>query len=253
GAEEWKINTVEFSLSRYWGLNSFPLAEFCHSASWKPVYVDDVAILLVRNRLENKKWFEKLALNCDKLVLPEPEAAKGDSWRARAERFNLLLNSASAYYILSRDAEAYAALQRAETLFPDNESLHLTKAQVLQANGKVAEAEQEYLRAVQKRPSDVGWFALAALYNSEKRYTDAERCLREAIELSLVPHERLRSLGLVEISEGRPKYALEDFDRADTKSPFRNDVTSEEGRNFNGRLAASRAKALKAMNDLPEA
>ncbi|HJZ65209.1 MAG TPA: tetratricopeptide repeat protein [Candidatus Acidoferrum sp.] len=252
-AEKWKINTVEFSLSRYWGLNSFPLAEFCHSASWKPVYVDDVSILFVRNRPENKKWFEKLALNCDKLVLPEPEAAKGDSWRARAERFNLLLNSASAYYILSRDAEAYAALQRAEALFPDNESLHLTKAQLLQANGRVGEAEQAYLRAVQKRPSDAGWFALAALYNGEKRYADAERCIREAIELSLVQHERLRSLGLVEISEGRPKDGLEDFDRAEAKSPFLNDFSSEEGRNFNGRLAASRAKALRAMNDLPAA
>jgi len=252
-AEKWKINTIEFSLSRYWGLNSFPLAEFCRSTNWKPVYVDDVAILFVRNRPENSAWIEKFGMKCEKAVLHEPEAAKGNSRRARAERFNFLLNAASVYYILSRDAEAYGALQQAETLFPDNESLHLTKAQLLQANGRMAEAEQEYLRAAGKRPSDEGWFALAALYNSEKRYADAERCVREAIELSLAPHERLRSLGLVEISEGRPKDALADFDRADAKSPYRNDVNSEEGRNFNGRLAASRARALRAMNDLPAA
>jgi len=252
-AARWDINTIVLSLSRYGGLNSYPLAEFCHSASWKPVYVDDVSILFVRNRPENARWIGKFVVNCEKVVLPEPEAAKGNSWRARAERFNFLLNSASVYYILSRDAEAYAALQQAEALFPDNESLHLTKAQLLQANNRVAEAEQEYLRAVGKRPSDAGWFALATLYNSEKRYADAERCIREAIELSLVPHERLRSLGLVEISEGRPKDALADFDRADAKSPFLNDFNSEEGRNFNGRLAASRAKAWRAMNDLAAA
>ena len=252
-AAKWKINTVVFSLSRYWGLNSFPLADYCHSVKWKPVYLDDVSIIFVRNRPENAKWVEKLAVSCDKATLAEPAAAKGDSWRARAERFNFLLNSASAYYILSRDAEAYAALQQAEALFPENESLHLTKAQLLQANGKVAEAEQEYLHAVQRLPSDAGWFALAALYNSQKRYADAERCVKEAIELSLVPHERLRSLGLVEISEGRPKDALADFDLADAKSPFLNDFNSEEGRGFNGRLAASRARALRAMNDLPAA
>ncbi len=252
-AAKWNINTVVFSLSRYWGLNSYPLSEFCRNTSWKPVFVDDVSILFVRNRPENAKWIEKFGVNCEKATLPEPVAAKGNSWRARAERFNFLLNSASVYYILSRDAEAYAALQQAETLFPDNESLHLTKAQLLQANGRMAEAEQEYLRGVKKRPSDAGWFALAALYNSEKRYGDAERCVREAIEYSLVLHERLRSLGLVEISMGKPKDALAEFDRADEKSPFRGDVSSEEGRSFNARLATSRAKALRAMNDLPGA
>jgi tetratricopeptide (TPR) repeat protein len=249
-AAKWNINTMVFSLSRYWGLNSYPLAEFCHSRAWKPVYADDVSILFVRNRPENAKWLERFAVNCDTAVLGEPAAAKGDSWRARAERFTFLLNSASAYYLLSRDKEAYAALEQAEALFPDNESLHLTKAQLLQANSRTAEAEQEYLRAVERRPSDAGWFALAALYNSEKRYAEAAECVKKAIELSLVPHERLRSLGLLDISMGRPKDALAEFDRADAKSPFRGDVSSEEGRSFNARLAASRAKALRAMNDL---
>src|SRR5262249_25110966 len=49
-AQKWNINTIQFSLSRYWGLNAFPLAEFCKSGAWKPVYVDDVSILFVRNR-----------------------------------------------------------------------------------------------------------------------------------------------------------------------------------------------------------
>ena len=252
-AAKWNINTIVFSLSRYWGLNSYPLAEFCRSTAWKPVYMDDVSILFVRNLPENAKWIEKFAINCEKVVLPEPEAAKGNSWRARGERFNFLLNSASVYYILSRDAEAYAALQQAEVPFPDNESLHLTKAQLLQANGRLTEAEQEYLRAVNKRPSDSGWFALAALYNSEKRYAEAERCVKEAIEYSLVPYERLRSLGLIEISMGKPKEALVEFDRAEEKSPFRGDASSEEGRSFNARVAASRARALRAMNDFPGA
>jgi hypothetical protein len=36
-ANRWNINTIGYSLSRYAGLGSFPLDEYCHSAKWKPV------------------------------------------------------------------------------------------------------------------------------------------------------------------------------------------------------------------------
>jgi tetratricopeptide (TPR) repeat protein len=187
------------------------------------------------------------------MVLQPPVMAQGTSLRARAERFNFLVNSASVYYVLSRDVEAFAALQQAETIFPDVPSLHLVKAQLLQANNRSQEAEQEYLRVVQDQPSDAAWFALATLYNSQKRYAEAEKCVKESIAYALVPHERLRSLGLLHVSMNRPQDALADFDRANAKSPYQTDTVSEEGRSFNARLAASRAKALRAMNDLPQA
>ena len=123
----------------------------------------------------------------------------------------------------------------------------------MQANNRAGEAEQEYLRAVNKHPSDAGWFALATLYNTQKRYPETERCIKESLGYSQIPYERLRSLGLLYISMGRPKDALSEFDTADSKSPFRTDTASEEGRDFNARMAASRAKALRAMNDLPSA
>jgi tetratricopeptide (TPR) repeat protein len=252
-AAKWNISTAVFSLSRYAGLDSFPLAEYCRSAKWKPVYAADVSILFVRNTEANARTIEKFPESCEKVVLAPPTEANGDSWRARAERFNFLVNSASFYYILSRDAEAFAALQHAEAIFPDQPSLHLIKAQLLQANNRTGEAEQEYARVVGAQPSDAAWFALATLYNSEKRYVDAERCVRESIRYTLVPHERWRSLGLLHISMNRPSDAFADFDRADAKSPYQSDVASEEGRNFNARMAAARAKAFRAMNDLPQA
>ncbi len=253
GAAKWGINSIVFSLSRYAGLGTFPLADYCRSAAWKPVYADDVSILFVRNTAANAQWIEKSPVKCDRVVLAAPGVASGESWRARAERFNFLVNSASFYYLLSRDSEAYSALQQAETLFPEEASLHLVKAQLLQANNRTGEAEQEYLRVVSVKPSDEAWFALATLYNGQKRYAEAERCVAESIGYSQVPYERLRSLGLLYISTGRPKDALAVFERADEKSPFRNDTTSDEGRNFNARMAVARAKALRAMNDLPDA
>jgi tetratricopeptide (TPR) repeat protein len=252
-AAKWNINAAVFSLSRYAGLDSFPLADYCRSAKWKSVYADDVSILFVRNTEGNARSIEKFPLSCEKVVLAPPRAASGDSWRARAERFNFLVNSASFYYILSRDAEASAALRQAEAIFPDQPSLHLVKAQLLQANNRTGEAEQEYARVVEAQPGDAAWFALATLYNSEKRYGEAEQCVRESIRYTLVPQERWRSLGLLHISMNRPSDALADFDRADVKSPYRFDVTSEEGRNFNARMAAARAKAFRTMNDLPKA
>jgi tetratricopeptide (TPR) repeat protein len=253
GAAKWGINSVAFSLSRYAGLGTFPLGDYCRSGAWKPVYADDVSILFVKNTAANARWIEKSPVECDKVVLAAPEAASGESWRARAERFNFLVNSASFYYLLSRDGEAYSALQQAEKLFPEEASLHLVKAQLLQANNRVGEAEQEYLRVVSVKPSDEAWFALATLYNGQKRYAEAERCVTESIGYSQVAYERLRSLGLLYISTGRPKEALAVFERADEKSPFRNDTTSDEGRSFNARMAVARAKALRALNDLPDA
>src|SRR5262249_8467883 len=147
--------------------------------------------------------------------------------------------------ILSRDAEAFAALQQAEMIFPENASLHLVKAQLLQAESRLGEAEQEYLRAVNEKPSDAGWFALATLYNSEKRYAEAERCVKESIGYTQVPHERQRSLGLVHLYMGRVQEALSDFDEAARKNPY--DAGSEEGRSFAARLQASREKARQAM------
>jgi len=252
-AEKWKINSIVFSLSRYAGLGTFPLGDYCRSAAWKPVYVDDVSILFVRNTVSNAQWIESFPVKCEKVVLVAPEAASGESWRARAERFNFLVNSASFYYLLSRDSEAYSALQQAETLFPEEASLHLVKAQLLQANNRLRESEQEYLRVVNAKPSDEAWFALATLYNAQKRHLETERCIKESIGYSQIPYERMRSLGLLYVSMGRLKDALAEFDRADKKSPFRNDTTSGEGRTFNARMAGARAKALRAMNDLPQA
>jgi tetratricopeptide (TPR) repeat protein len=251
-ANRWNINTIVFSLSRYAGLGSVPLADFCKSATWTPVYIDDVSILLVRNRPETADTVRRLAIRCDNASLGLPQSAQGDSWRARAERFNSLMNSASIYFVLSRDNDALAALRQAAQLFPDNASLHLVTAQLFQSTNHLAEAEQEYLRAVHVQPGDASWFALARFYNSEHRYPEAVRCIQEAATYSQVAYDRYRSLGQVYISMNQFQDALAVFDRADRASPFQND-TSDLARKFNARLAAGRSRAYRGSNDLPRA
>jgi tetratricopeptide (TPR) repeat protein len=240
--QRWNINTLIFSLSRYAGLGAYPLAAYCHSADWKPVYADHVSIIFLRNRPEYSALLSRLTLDCHRFRLPLPPAAIGDSWRARAERFNFLMNSASTYYILSRDAEAFSSLDEAASLFPDNSNLHLVKAQLLQANSRFLAAEQEYRQAIHLRPSDDGWFALATLYAAQNRYPEAEQCLRQSISYSQIPYERLRSLGLLYVAMNRPQQARQAFDQAEAASPFHNN-SSDLARSFHQRLEESRAKA----------
>jgi len=251
-SDRWNINTIVFSLSRYAGLGTVPLADFCRSTSWKPVYLDDVSILLVRNRPEFSDILRRFVVHCDTAALAQAPAAGGNSWRARAERFNSLMNSASTYYVLSRDAEAFSALQEAAGLFPENPNLHLVTAQLLHSNNRLAEAEQEYLRAIRVQPGDAAWFALARLYNAEHRYDDAVRCVKEAVSYSQVTYERYRSLGQLYLAMNRFQDALAAFDRADRANPFHND-SSDLARTFNARLAEARARAYRGLNDLPHA
>jgi cytochrome c-type biogenesis protein CcmH/NrfG len=251
-ADRWNINSIIFSLSRYAGLGSFPLSDYCQSKNWKPVYIDDVAIVVVRNRPESVELLPRAPVRCDTVHLTPPATASGNSFRARAERFNFLMNSASIYYLLSRDQDALAALQEAAPLFPDNSNLHLVTAQLLHFNNHFAEAEQEYLRAIRAQPGDAAWFALARLYNTQHRYPEAVRCVKEAVAYSQVPYERYRSLGHVYLTMKQPQDALVAYERAERSSPYRSDTT-DLGKAFNAHLAEDRARAYRDLADLPNA
>jgi tetratricopeptide (TPR) repeat protein len=251
-ADRWKINTAIFSVARYAGLGSFALQDFCASDAWKPVYLDDVAIVFVRNRAENAGLIGRLGIRCQTAPIAPPDAASGGSIRAKAERFTYLMNSASIYFMLSRDSEAASMLAQAEQLFPADANLHLVKAQMLAAMNRPDEAEREYLRVLGDHPSDAAWFALARLYSSEHRYPDALRSVKQAAALSIVPYERIRSEGLLYLSMNQPQDALLAFDQADRASPYLGD-SSDLGKDFNAKVAEGRARAYRQLNEMDRA
>ncbi|HET7150618.1 MAG TPA: tetratricopeptide repeat protein, partial [Candidatus Acidoferrum sp.] len=251
-ADRWNINTIALSISRYTGLSSVPLAEYCESSAWKPVYLDEVSILLVRDRGENGDVIRRVGIRCETVPIAPPKATIGDSWRARAERYEFLMNSASVYYVLSRDQEAAAALDQAEQLYPEDPSLHLVKAQFFAAKNHPGEAEREYLRVVETSPSDAAWYALARLYLAEHRYPDALRCVKETLPYSQVPYERWRAIGVLYVYMNQPEDALRAFERAEKKSPYRGD-SSGLGNEFNAQLAEGRARAYREMSNLNDA
>jgi tetratricopeptide (TPR) repeat protein len=251
-ADHWKINTAIFSVARYAGLGTFALQEFCASNSWKPVYLDDVSVIFVRNRAENAGLIQRLEIRCESAQIAPPGTESGNSYRARAERFQYFMNAGSIYYVLSRDAEAASMLARAEQIFPDDHGLHLVKAQMLASENRLDEAEREYVRVVSTHPSDDAWFALALLYWGQHRYPEALHCLEEAAPLSLVPYERLRSAGLVYLYMNQPQNALAAFDRAERESPYHGE-SSDLAREFNAKIANARARAYRQMNEMDRA
>lgn len=251
-ADRWNINTVIFSMARYAGLGSFALQDFCASKSWRPVYLDDVAIIFVRNRPENAALIGTLGISCQSAPVAQSTPPSGNSLRAKAERFNYLMNATSIDFMLSRDAEAASFLSQAEQLFPENSNLHLVKAQMLAATNRPAEAEREYLRVVNNQPSDAAWFALARLYSGEHRYPDALRCVKKAASLSIVPYDRLRAIGLLYLAMNQPQDALRAFDQAEQASPYRGE-SSELSRQFDERLAEGRARAYRELHDFDRA
>ena len=211
-----------------------------------------MSAIFVRNTPENRALVKRLAVNCDTVQIPMPADANGNSWRARAERYNFFANSASLYYVLERDKDAAMAIDEAEAIFADDSNLHLLHAELLEADNHRGTAEQEYKRSLEIRPSDAAWFALGQLYYAEHRYPEAARAVAEAASLSLKPYERQRALGRVFLAMKEPSRALEAYARAEKASPYRGEG-AQMGAEFNAEIADGRAMGYQKMGELPKA
>ncbi|MGB0044329.1 MAG: hypothetical protein WBP91_14240 [Terriglobales bacterium] len=213
-ADHYGINTIILSLARIGGLEHVPLKQYCESSGWTPVYLDDVSIVLVRNRPKNQPWTERFKIDCAHYRITPPTAGQSAA-TARADAYNFYANAASIYYVLGRDQEALDAAAHAAALFTDDPGLPLLVGQLLQADGKLAEAEAQYRHALRIHPTDTGWYLLAQLMIAEKNYPEAASALQNAADLALFPAGRYLSLGNVDLAMNRPKEALKAFDSAE--------------------------------------
>ena len=171
--------------------------------------------------------------------------------RNRADAYNFYANTASIYYVLGRDHDAFEAANHAEALFADDPGLPLLVGQLLQANGKLSEAEAQYQRALRMHPTDTGWFLLAQLMLAQKNYPQAASALKNAADLALFPAGRYQVLGNVDLAMNRPKEALSAFDSAERfgqkLAPLPNYAS------FSGNVAEGRGRAWLALHDPKQA
>ena len=253
-ADRRGINLAIFSLSRYGELENAPLTAFCASKNWKPVYLDEVSVIFMRVREQNQPWLSRLALDCKTAPLNPPAAlAAGDAEsRGHAELFEYYANAGSVLYVLSRDAEASAALDRANQIFPDDPNLHLIRGQFFEATGRATEAEKEYRASLDLTPTDAAWQSLGRLYGAQHRYAEAAECFEKSAELSTHDYDRYRVLGQIYLAMKQPQRALEAFDRAQRHSPFEKGAALI-GVEFHARLAENRAHAWQMLGNTPRA
>jgi tetratricopeptide (TPR) repeat protein len=240
------INTIILSIARFGGLESVPLRDYCASSEWKPVYLDDVSIVLIRNLPQNQPWINRLAIDCGQQRIAPPPADPS-SLRGRAELYNFYVNAASVYYVLGRDKEASDSIDQAEKLFTADANLSLLAAQLLQADGRFAEAESRYRRALSLRPTDNGWYLLARLFITQKKYPEAAAAVQHSADLAVLPAERYRLLGNLELAMNKPADALPAFDRAEHFGKKLAPLPSYPF--FRAKVAEGRGRAWLALHD----
>lgn len=177
-AEKYSINAIIVSTSRYGGLGTFPLPQFCHAANWKSVFLDDTAAIFVRVTPANSALLDQLAVNCQTVRFEPPANANP------TRMYDFLANEGAIFYFLGRDAESGTALEKAQQIFPDDPNLHLTFAQLLQADGQIPQAEIEYRKSIAIRPTSAAWFALGRLLELQNRTTEANDAFKRSRDLS---------------------------------------------------------------------
>ena len=241
------INTILVPLSRYQGMTLFPhLSDFCRSKVWKPVYVDGVAGVFVRVTPQSSSLLSRLQIDCGTLKFTPPTR------QTKSSMFNFAANAGGVLYSLERYPEALTELDRAQSLFADNASVHLFRGLVFQQMGQDREAETEFRTSVQLEPSDQAWFDLGLFYMTQKRYSEAVEVFRQSTENSSRPHEMWMMLGQAYLGLHDPQRALEAFDKAVESSPFGTEGKSL-GATFYSFIATGRAKAWFQLGDVAKA
>ena len=213
------INTIVLSLARSGGLEYVPLHDYCTSKNWQPVYLDDVSIMLVRRRPENDSLIQRFAVNCADFAIDPPFddrfPVSALSVARRAQFYQSYADIASIYYVLGRDGDALNAAQRAGQLFADDPGLPMLIGQVLQADGKLLEAEAQYRRSLQIRPTDMGWFLLGRVLLAKKDFAGAAVALERSADMAVSPARRYLLLGDVELAMNHATEAIRALDRAE--------------------------------------
>ena len=253
-ADQYHINTIMVSVVRYGGIGYFPLSKFCQSQAWRPVYLDEVAAIFIRNKPENAEWLNRLQIDCATIPInPMATAARSSRLQDDGDRFNAFSNAGAVLYVLGRNADAMKSLQSANSIFPADGNLHLIMGEVFQANNQLQQAEQEYRNSLRLRATDTGWYALGRVYVLEHRYENAAHAFNLSAKLSYHPAEQYLLLAEDYVLMQRPHEALKEFDHAVSVNTYASN--SPEGAPFYARIAAGRARALiiQSMADVDRA
>jgi tetratricopeptide (TPR) repeat protein len=199
-----------------------------NSQKWRPVYLDEVSIVLVRRSPETEDLIKRFEVGCEIAPIPREQLPLTPA------NFNQWVNAARVLSALGRNSEALAAADKAMAIFPNNAHARWYRGQILYAEGRHVEAEDEWKRALALSPREITpwaslpefqaavWSSLADLYHRDERIAEAVNALQRVTELSSDPatkFQALANLGALEEQMGQPAAAEKHWLAALSLSP----------------------------------
>ncbi len=245
-ADKWGINVLLILEAGTRAVDRLDANGFCQSVNWRPVYMDEVSLVLVRNTPANRPWIDRLQIDCQTQALAPPPSA------SRKNLYDFFSNAGGMLYALQRDRESEAALLQAEALYPEDPNVRLTLAQLYERHQMLDKAEAEYRTCLALNETDKPWFELGRLYAGQRRLNEAEHAFQRAAHLSVAPFVPYMALAQVELWLRHPELALEALGEAEKSSPYRNGAESLAPKLY-AEIADGRSDAQKMLSHLPQA
>ncbi len=245
-AERWKLNVLLVATAGLRGLRNMDPYKFCQSTAWRPIYMDEVSLVFLRNTPDNSSWIKRLQIDCTTQVLTPAVAASASELHA------FYLNAGELSFIMHRDDDAEEFLSHANTLHRDDPNVHLLKGMLFERRQQYAAAEQEFRSSLAINENSGVWYSLASVYGEQGRNTAALQALERAAGLALQPFNIYMTMGKLQIALNHPEDALVSFDKADKSSPYRNGAESLAPEVY-AELAEGRSEAHRLLAHWNEA
>lgn len=251
-ADRYNINTIILQLDTT-EIEFVQLQDLCYSKNWRPVYLDEVSVVLVRQKPETKDLIDRLQINC--ATAPLPAEALDHSARS----FHLWANAANVLAGLRRTSEALSAADNAFQIFPGSAPLRWVRGNALYASDRRVEAEEEWLAAIalglNAPDAATVWSRLGELYDQQERIPDALHAWQETVQLTSDPTVETRALvklARLYVLTRQPRQALQALDEAERSAPSQMAAVTD-GRSFKFDVAQGRAAIWRAMGDMNQA
>jgi tetratricopeptide (TPR) repeat protein len=222
------------------------VTRYCQSNNWRPIYMDEVSLVLLRNVPTNRPWIDRLQIDCGTQELAPPQSA------SRKDLYDFFVNAGGMLSALHRDHESEAALLRAAALYPNDPNARWMLGQLYLSHQMYDRAESEYRASLALNETEGPWVELGVLYLQEQRLPEAEHAFSRAVQLSDDPFPLYRQIALVDLSLRRPEAVLRALDGVTNSSPYRNGAESQAPQLY-AEIADGRAEAHRMLSQLPEA
>ena len=245
-ADKWGINVLLLEEAAPRAAERDNVAAFCHSANWRPVYMDEVSLVLMRNTEANRAWIDRLQIDCDTEPFDAPKSA------SRKQLYDYYTNAGGVLLALHRGEEAEAALLQARALYPYDPNVRLSLAGIYLRERMVDKAEAEYREALALNESDGAWFALGRIYMAQGRMREAGHAFEQAAHLSVSPLMPYMALAQVELALKNPEAALDAYSEAVAHSPYGHGAEAQAPQLY-ADIADGRAVASQMLGRLPQA